>query len=817
MSHAYLEGERDGNPSLAPGLSRDYDRDTRRRHGMTTSVLRLRTFGALDLQAPDGSELHSVLAQPRRVALLVYLALAIPRGPHRRDRLLALFWPDQDQAHARNALSQAVYFLRNALGADAVVSRTADELALDLSLVWCDAIAFDEAVDARRYTDAVELYRGELLAGFHVAGASAEFAAWLDTTRATYARRYEAALQSIAAEREAAGDRAGAVAWWRRVASHDPLNSDTALHLMRALAAAGDPGAAIRHARVHETLLRDELDVPPDERITQLVKALHAPPATTASAPAPAPSQGQPAAMSPTPDAASPTPAIAASSASETVLESARRRRRVRWRYAGGAALGLAGAALGMFAFAHKRAPDVTSSCVAVLPLANYSGDRSEDDLADAVTDALITELARYQRLSVISRTSISQYKATQKPLPVIARELGCNTVVEGSVVRDGNRVRVDAQLVNGLADRHLWAERYEREASELPALERDIADAVALQLRATQDPAFDGTPARASARRTDAIVYGLYLRGRDAALSRNPAGLRLAIALYQEAIRRDSSFALGYAGLADAYRIAGGFGFMPLELALDSAPAMARTAVALDGNLSETHTSVAGTLTDAGDWPAAEREFRRALQLAPSNALAHHWYAALLITLDRKQEALREIRRARELDPLSQAIREMTTMLEAYIGIRSPTAPPLPSSAIVDPNHPGTAADRSVNLARAGRCPEAGAENKRAERLAPDENMTLVSHVRVMLLCGDRAGAMSLLAKVERRPQIELQGVNIAEIHIKLGQIDSAFAWLRRTQWGMANRMHLRIDDDLKPLHADPRYRQLLGEQHMP
>jgi len=782
---------------------------------MTTSELRLRTLGALDLQAPDGSELRSVLAQPRRVALLVYLALATPRGPHRRDQLLALFWPDQDQVHARNALSQAVYFLRNALGTDVVVSRTADELGLDMSRVWCDAIAFDEAVDARRYLDAIELYRGELLAGFHVAGAGAEFAEWMDTTRAMYARRYETALKLVAADSEAAGDLAGAVAWRRRVAAHDPLNSDAALQLMRALAAAGDPGAAIRHARVHETLLREELDAPPDARITQLVKTLQAPPATTVGPPAQARSQAHPApAVLPAAGPLSPaaTPAI-----SSTAPESAKRRRRIRWRYAGGVGLGLAGAALGMFAFAHKRAPDLTSSCVAVIPLANYSGERSQDDLADAVTDALITELARYQRLSVISRTSVSQYKGTQKPLPEIGRELGCNTVVEGSVAREGNHVRVDAQLVNALTDRHLWAERYDREASEMPTLEREIADAIASQLRAKEVGEFDGTPARASARRTDPIVYGLYLRGRDAALSRNPAGLRLAIALYKEAIGRDSSFALGYAGLADAYRLAGGFGFMPVELALDSAPAMARTALALDGNLSEAHTSVAGTLTDVADWPAAEREFRRALQLSPSNALAHHWYAALLVTLDRKQEALREIRRARELDPLSQAIREMTTMLEVYAGIRSPSSPPLPRSTIVDPNHPGTASDRSITLARAGRCSDASAENNRAQQLAPQQNMVLVSLVRVRLLCGDRDGAKSLLAQVERRPQIELQGVNIAAIHIKLGQIDSAFAWLHRTQWGMVNRMHLRIDADLEPLRADPRYQQLLREQKMP
>lgn len=783
---------------------------------MTTSVLRLRTLGTLDLRAPDGSELRSVLAQPRRVALLAYLALAAPRGPHRRDKLLGLLWPEQDEAHARNALSQAVYFLRNALGADAVVSRTAEELGLDLSTVWCDAIAFDEAVDARRYIEAVDLYRGEVLAGFHVAGAAPEFAAWLDSTRATYARRYEGALRSIAEEREAAGDRAAAVVWRRRAAAQDPLNSDAALRLMRALAAAGDPGAAIRHARVHEALLRQELDAPPDARISELVKALQASPATGVTS-GPPPQQAAPVFTESTAPIVS-SSAVPVNSHSETLLEPVKRHR-LRWFYAAGTALGLGVAALAIFAFTHKGAPGLTSSCVAVIPLANYSGDRSQDDLADAVTDALITELARYQRLSVISRTSVAQYKATRKPLPAIARELGCNAVVEGSVVRAGDRIQVDAQLVNALADRHLWAERYEREVTELPTLERDIADAVAMRLNVAERPddsGPDGQSARASARRTDPIVYGLYVRGRDAALSRSPATLRQAIALYKEAIRRDSTFALGYAGLADAYRLAGGFGFMPEEFGTDSAPVMARTAVALDGRLSEAHTSLAATLTDAGDWSAAEREFKLALQLAPSNALAHQWYAAMLIALDRKQEALREIRRARELDPLSQPIRGMTTMFETYMGIRSPTARPLPISAIVDPNHPGTAAARSVNLARVGRCSEASAENKRAQKLAPDENMILISRVGVMLLCGDSAGAKSLLARIERRPQIEQQGVYVAEVHVRLGQIDSAFTWLDRMRWGMASRMHLRMDKELKPLRTDPRYRDILRKANM-
>jgi adenylate cyclase len=780
---------------------------------MTTSTIRLRTFGALDLQAPDGTELRSVLAQPRRVALLAYLALATPRGPHRRDVLLALFWPDQDEAHARNALSQAVYFLRNALGADTVVSRTADELALDLSVMWCDAIAFEQAMDARRYVDAVELYRGELLAGFHVAAAAPEFAAWADVTRATYARRYEGALRAIAEESEAAGDYAGAVNWRRRVAANDPLSSDAALQLMRAFAAAGDPGAAIRHARVHAALLRQELDAPPDQRITDLVQTLQTSPAARGLgelSPRQAPD------VIPTAAADPPSPS-ASGSPSPTVRELSRGQ--PRWYYAAGTVLGLALAAVGMFAFTRKTHSDATSSCVAVIPLANYSGDSSQDYLADAVTDALITELARYQRLSVISRTSVVQYKATRKALPTIARELGCNSVVEGSVVRNGNRVSVDAQLVNAIADRHLWAERYEREATELSTLERDIADAVAMQLKvagSSDGPVADGGPARESARRADPIVYGLYVRGRDAALSRSPTGLRQAVALYKEAIGRDPTFALGYAGLADAYRLAGGFGFVREAFETDSAPAMARAAVALDGNLSEGHTSLAGTLSDAGDWLGAEREFRRAIQLAPSNALAHQWYAILLVTLDRKQEALSEVRRARDLDPLSQSIRGLTTMLETYAGIRSPNGPPLPRRAVVDPNHPGTAAARSVNLARAGHCAEAGAENKHAQQLAPQENMVLISQIGIMLLCGDRAGSKSLLGRVERRPQIEQQGVYVAEIHVKLGATDSAFAWLDRTHWSMANRMHLRIDKELSPLRTDSRYREILRKQNM-
>ncbi len=779
--------------------------------------MRLFTLGALDLQTGDGTELRSVLAQPRRIALLAYLALARPHGPHRRDRLLSLFWPEQDESHARNALSQAVYFLRNALGTDAIISRTAEELALDPSIVWCDAAAFDAAMDGHRYMEAVELYRGELLAGFHVVSAAPEFTDWLDTTRNDYARRYESALRTIAAEREAAGDHAGAVTWRRRLAAQDPLNSDAALQLMRALAAAGDPAAAIRHARVHETMFREQLGATPDARIGQFVRTLQEAPAVVTSAqslsrPEP-PALHSPSVALPASVASGPEP-ISVTSASARVSSGGRRRYVV--------AVGLATVAvLGIFAFTRAHAASSRVSCVAVLPLANYSGDRSQDDLADAVGDAIITELARYQRLSVISRTSVTRYKGTKKPLPEIARELNCNTVVEGSVVQSGNHVQVDAQLVDATSDRHRWAERYDRETINIVQMERDIAERIARQLHAVaaaDESTLSGPSAAASARRTDPITYGLYVRGRDAALSLDPAGLRLAIELYKQALARDSTFALGYAGLADAYQAAGGLNYMPMSYETDTAPKMARMALTLDGNLSEAHTSMGGALEDAADWPAAEREFRRAIQLAPSNSIAHHWYSMLLATLGRKQEALEESRRALELNPLDQAVRNHNARLEIFAGVKSPThhMPPR-TTAVVDPNHPGSAAYRAMTLAQQHRCPEAYEENDRAQRLAPDNSIMLLSLVAVRLNCGDPNGAMSLLSQLKQRPDIDQQGYYIALLYARMGQTDSVFAWLDRTHWRTQTRMEFATASGMDPLRKDPRYPGILRKAKIP
>jgi DNA-binding SARP family transcriptional activator/Tfp pilus assembly protein PilF len=238
-------------------------------------MIRLRTLGALDLRAAGGEELRAVLAQPRRVALLAYLTLATPRGPQRRDRILALFWPELDVDHARNALGQALHFLRRSMGPAAIVNRNGDGLAVDQAQVWCDAAAFEEALDTDRTGEALALYRGDLLEGFHIDDAP-EFERWLESERVRLAARYTKAVEALASDREGAGDFEGAATYWQVLTARDPYSSRMTLRLMRALTAAGDPAGALAQARQHEQLLREELAIAPDAEVAAFVRRLRA-------------------------------------------------------------------------------------------------------------------------------------------------------------------------------------------------------------------------------------------------------------------------------------------------------------------------------------------------------------------------------------------------------------------------------------------------------------------------------------------------------------------------------------------------------------
>ena len=765
-------------------------------------MIQLRTLGALDLRDSDGQELRAVLAQPKRAALLAYLALASPRGTHRRDSLLALFWPEQDSEHARNALSQAVHFLRRAVGGEAIVTGNGDGLGLERTALWCDAVAFEEAIDAGRPGDALELYRGDLLEGFHI-GDAPEFERWLEAERARLGDRYQKALESSANARETAGDHGDAVRIWRRLAAREPYSSRIAVRLMRALVASGAPGAAIQHARVHEALLREELNVPVDTEVVTLVKQLQlARPeqirAAESKPPVSMPSGSDP--QGPMAQPAIPARKTKLVAAGFLVLMAA-----------GGGAIALKSQAR------EQRAPAISS--LAVLPLENLSGDSAEQFFADGMHDALITELARYPQLKVISRTSVLQYKGTKKPLPDIARELKVDGVIEGTLMRDGGRVRMNAQLVHGLTDRHLWAKRYERNLGDILVLQAELAEAIAREVRVAAAPLppslrpRGGTPDSAP---QALYLKELYLRGRHAEISRSPIGVETAKQYYNRAIERDSSFALGYAGLAGIYGMMAEYDFAPYGLALDSAEMMARRAVALDSTLPEARAAVALALANKGNFAASESEFIRAIELGPSDARAHFWYSILLVALGRGEEALREAKRGIELDPFGPT--PQTGMLRYATWLVTGQRPhlKLPVSERramlkVDPGEPWARAQDAYDYAVEGQCSEARKSLFQAQPIAPRSARMLAYVATVDWLCGDKRGARALLTRMKRGGNARDHGFRIALVHIAIGEKDSAFAWLQRSRWTVGQLSGLSADRRVDPIRSDPRFPQLL------
>jgi TolB-like protein/DNA-binding SARP family transcriptional activator len=774
--------------------------------------IRLRTLGALDLRGPNGQESGAVLAQPKRVALLCYLALATPRGAHRRDTLLPLFWPEHDTEHARNSLSQSVHVLRRTLGPDAVISRNDDAVGLDWQNLWCDAIAFEEALHAGRLGDAVELYRGELLEGFHVANAP-EFERWLDAERARLASRYVKAVETLAAERETAGDFSGAATWWRRLAARDPYSSRAALGLMRSLAAAGDPAGAVQHARVHETLLREEMNVAPDPEVATFVRQLES--GTREALPG-----RRDASLEDVADASrsiphSPPVPDADPARTRRSSRSSRLRRPI---VIAAAALTLVAVALVIKETRASSMPTIRS--IAVLPLENLSGDSTQQPFADGMHDALITELARYPGLSVISRTSMMQYKGTKKSLPDIARELRVDGLVEGSVLQEGGKVRMTAQLVHGSSDRHIWADSYRRDLRDILVLQAELAEAIAREVRVAAVPTGRrlatpvGPPNSAP---LELHLKELYARGRHAELSRSFAGVLTAKEHYRRTIERDSSFALGYAGLAGAHELMAYYDYAPVKAALDSARTLARRAVALDSTLPETRAALAMSLANDGAFEAAEREFKRAIELGHSNAHAHYWYSLFLVALGRGEEALREADRALELDPFGpRAVLGMKRSAEylitgEYPDLKIPVRERRPIRKL-EAGEPWAHARDAVELAEEGRCDEARSDILHARQLAPGSNMRMLSFVgAVHWLCGERARARAVMADMKRRPDASDHATSIALLHTRFGEKDSAFVWLGRQRWTMINDAFVSADRLLHPLRADSRFPQLL------
>jgi TolB-like protein/DNA-binding winged helix-turn-helix (wHTH) protein/tetratricopeptide (TPR) repeat protein len=303
----------------------------------------------------------------------------------------------------------------------------------------------------------------------------------------------------------------------------------------------------------------------------------------------------------------------------------------------------------------HKTRKTPAARSIAVLPLENLSGDASQEYFAEGMTDQLITDLAKIGSLRVISRTSTNQFKKTTKPLPEIAGVLNVELIVTGTVARSGDQVRITAQLVDGKNDTHLWAQDFERDLQNVLRLESDIAQDIAREIRVELTKE-DGARLQASPT-VNRPAHDAYLRGRFQWNKKTGKSLQESIKLYQQAMDSDPGYALAYAGMADSYIVLENDGRLSPTEANPLIRIAARKAVEADPNLADAHMVLADCKEREWDWSGAESEYRRAIELNPGLARAHHWYALLLLNMNRPNEAITEIQQAVDLDPLTDRL----------------------------------------------------------------------------------------------------------------------------------------------------------------
>jgi TolB-like protein/tetratricopeptide (TPR) repeat protein len=462
--------------------------------------------------------------------------------------------------------------------------------------------------------------------------------------------------------------------------------------------------------------------------------------------------------------------------------------------------------------FSHRRTAVATIHSVAVLPLSNLSGDASQEYIADGMTEELITQLGQVSALRVISRTSVMSYKNTRKHLADIARELDVQAVVEGSVLHVGDRVRITAQLIRVPADEHLWAHSYEGSFRDAFALQNEVSQAVASQIQATVSGGERTT--LKNPKTVSSEAFEAYLKGRYFWNKRDAVGLKKAIEYFERAVSADPGYAAAYSGLADAYALAGGweYGVLPLQEAATRAKEAATKAVLLDPALSEAHTSLAFALEmSAWDWRGAESEYRRALDLNPGYATAHHWYGYHLMTVGRDDEGIAELRRAERLDPLSLII--SAGVADAlYIAHRFDDATrQLQKTQEMDPNFAVTYYQIGQVLVQQHRLNEAIAAFQRAIDLSGHNPAWDANLANAYALAERRTDAQRIAKELEQRQgQDGSVDANIALIYVGLGEADRAMYWLDKAYQGRLEPVIL-VRPQFDPLRGDPRFKNLM------
>lgn len=453
---------------------------------------------------------------------------------------------------------------------------------------------------------------------------------------------------------------------------------------------------------------------------------------------------------------------------------------------------------------------------LAVLPLENLSGNSDDEYFVDGMTEALITELGKLHALRVISRQSVMQYKGTSKTVQQIARELKVDAVVEGSALRAGGKVRITTQLIQANPERHLWSESYERDLKDVIALQGEMTQSIAREIRLSlteSDHQRLSQPRPVSPEAYEAFLKGNYF------LSRNPQEIRKSVDFFQQAISMEPGYAPAYAGLAVAYLNLGDRNLLPADEAHEKARPLIKQALVLDDTLSEAHTALAGLLDTDWDWAGAEKEYRRAIELDPGNARARNWYGMFLLEMGRIQEALEENRRALQLNPTSRAINAALSAKLTVAG-RYDEAVQQAKAALEMDEH-SAPAHFALGLAytKKGMREQAISELKTAVALTPGYSGyrgVLAYSYGVFIQTSEACRVAEEIRQLVTRNSAGQTDLAVA--YAACGRNDEALQRLEQAYREHAYSLgYMKTDPTLEKLRPDPRFQDLLRRMNFP
>lgn len=721
-------------------------------------MIALRLLGSIELRGPDGSEISAILRQPKRAALLAYLGAARPSRFHRRDELLAMFWPNADVDHARGALNQAVRYLRRHLQLAVLGRRGVDELGLDQAGFWCDAREFSSRLAAGDMAAAMALYRGDLLNGFHLSACRA-FDRWLDQERRFLRQAAVNAAWRLAGLECSHANTDRAVAWGRTAAA---LGGDEAAgrRLIEFLHELGDRSGALCAYEDLVRTLREDFGIKPSKETRTLAELI----------------RGRGAASTANVRSASAEPESASAVAGAPPAD---RRDRV----------------------------------IAVMPFDNLSEHPDAVQyLVDGLHEEVLAQISRTPPLRVISRTSVLAYRDRTVPVRRLADELGAGTILEGVARIAGEKLHLTVRLIDAHSDVCVWSATYDTAHSDLLGVQCDVAHHLAMVLGTQLTPQQHELIGRPRTRLRSA--YNEVLLGRFFWNRFDQGSLSKAIEHFRRAIALDPGYADAYAGIAAAYAMLGiAHGELPGPIAFQQLKRYATRALSLDEQLADAHAWLGfHELYYGWDWSAVRRSLERALALNPSLAEAYRHLAFYQSWHRHHVEASANAVRAIELDPVSPITHGDAGVQCYYAGNYEEAVHHFQNSLELKPDfHPSHWGLGETYLAMGADLAALEHLEKAAEysgKTAAFRGTLAFGYARVGRTAEARSILDELVAKSEEND--ELTAV-IGTVYAGLQDVDAAFAWFNRAYMARCVYLpHFLTIPLLRSLEADARYRAL-------